>query len=123
MTISAGSATDDDDATVIAGKMLLKTALEQPFRILLTNAGLNADEWLPQVKAGKQGYGVNVNHPGKLVDLRTAGVVDPARVTKEALLNATSIAGTSMTMGALVVEVPEADKGAAAPDMSGMGMM
>lgn len=122
-TIAAGTATDDDDATVIAGKMLLKSALEQPFRILLTNAGLNADEWLPQVKSGKPGFGVNVNHPGTLVDLRAAGVVDPARVTKEALLNATSIAGTSMTMGALVVDVPEAEKASPAPDMSGMGMM
>ncbi len=122
-TITSGTATDDDDATVIAGKMLLKSALEQPFRILLTNAGLNADEWLPQVKAAKPGFGVNVNHQGALVDLRSAGVVDPARVTKEALLNATSIAGTSMTMGALVVDVPEPEKAGAAPDMSGMGMM
>jgi len=110
--------------SVTAGRQLLKNALEQPFRILLTNAGLNADEWLPQVRAAKPGHGVNVNEPEKLVDLKAKGVVDPARVTKEALLNAVSIAGTSMTMGALVVEVPEAAGAApAAPDMSGMGMM
>lgn len=115
---------NDDDAAVSAGKMILKNALEQPFRILLTNAGLNADEWLPQVKAGKPGLGVNVSDPTKLVDMKQVGVVDPARVTKEALLNATSIAGTSMTMGALVVEVPEKEKAAAGmPDMGGMGMM
>jgi len=108
----------DDEDSVAAGKQLLKRALEQPFRILLTNSGLNADEWLPQVKAGKPGYGVNVNDPSSLVDLKAAGVVDPARVTKEALLNAVSIAGTSMTMGALVVEVPE--KEAAAPMGGGM---
>lgn len=112
-----------DDAAVTAGKMILKNALEQPFRILLTNAGLNADEWLPQVKNGKPGFGVNVNDPSKLVDLKAAGVVDPARVTKEALLNAVSIAGTSITMGALVVEVPEKKEAAGAPDMGGMGMM
>lgn len=116
--------TNDDDAAIAAGKMLLKNALEQPFRILLTNAGINADEWLPQVKAGKSGQGVNVNDPVKLVDMKTVGIVDPARVTKEALLNAVSIAGTSMTMGALVVEVPEKQSaGPAAPDMGGMGMM
>lgn len=116
--------TNDDDAAISAGKMLLKNALEQPFRILLTNAGLNADEWLPQVKAAKAGQGINVNDPTKLVDMKAAGVVDPARVTKEALLNAVSIAGTSMTMGALVVEVPEAAGSAPAmPDMGGMGMM
>jgi chaperonin GroEL len=112
----------DDEATVSAGKFILYRALEQPFRILLTNAGLNPDEWLPQVRAAKPGHGVDVNNPTKLVDLKASGVVDPARVTKEALLNAVSIAGTSMTMGALVVEVPE-KKEAAAPDMSGMGMM
>ncbi len=108
-----------DDATIAAGKVILLKALEQPFRVLLTNAGLNADEWLPQVRAAKPGMGVNVNDPAKLVDLKAVGVVDPARVTREALLNAVSIAGTSMTMGALVVEVPE-KKEAAAPDMSGM---
>jgi chaperonin GroEL len=115
----------DDDVAVNNGKFLLKRALEQPFRILLTNAGLNPDEWLPQVRAAKPGHGVNVNEPGKLVDLKASGVVDPARVTKEALLNAVSIAGTSMTMGALVVEVPEKESGAAVgpADMGGMGMM
>jgi chaperonin GroEL len=112
----------DDDASVAAGKQLLVRALEQPFRILLTNAGLNADEWLPQVKAGKPGQGVNVNAPSKLVDLKTAGVIDPARVTREAIQNASSIAGTSMTMGALVVEVPKEDKADPAAAMGG-GMM
>ncbi|HLZ14588.1 MAG TPA: chaperonin GroEL [Candidatus Saccharimonadales bacterium] len=115
-------AASDDDATVAAGQMILKRALEQPFRILLANAGLNPDEWLPQVRAAKPGHGVNVNEPSKLVDLKATGVIDPARVTKEALLNAVSVAGTSMTMGALVVEVPEKKEAAGAPDMSGMGM-
>lgn len=124
INLSATITTDsDDDAAVTAGKMVLKSALDQPFRILLSNAGLNADEWLPQVRAAKPGHGVNVNNPAKLVDLKTSGVIDPARVTKEALLNAVSIAGTSMTMGALVVEVPENKETAQAPDMSGMGMM
>ncbi len=112
-----------DDAAIVAGAQLLKNALEQPFRILLSNAGLNPDEWLPQVRAAKPGHGVDVNNPQQLVDLKAAGVIDPARVTKEALLNAVSIAGTSMTMGALVVEVPEANASSAAPDMSGMGGM
>jgi len=109
---------DGHDAAA-AGAQLLKNALEQPFRILLDNAGLNADEWLPKVKSGKAGQGVNVNSPDKLVDLKSAGVVDPTRVTKEAIQNAVSVAGTAMTMGALVVDIPE--KQPAAPDMSGMG--
>jgi chaperonin GroEL len=122
--ISSIKVTASDDLTVTAGKQLLMRALEQPFRILLTNAGLNADEWLPQVRAGKSGYGVNVNHPGQLVDLKAAGVIDPARVTKEALQNSVSIAGTAMTMGALVVDVPKDESAAAgAPGMGGMGAM
>ncbi|MBX4201740.1 chaperonin GroEL [Candidatus Saccharibacteria bacterium] len=105
-----------------AGANLLKNALEQPFRILLTNSGLNPDEWLPQVKKGKGGMGVDVNNPSKLTDLKLAGIVDPTRVTKEAVQNAASIAGTAMTMGALVVEVPEKNP-APMPDMGGgMGM-
>lgn len=109
--------------SIAAGHQLLKNALEQPFRILMSNAGLNADEWLPQVRSSKPGQGVDVNSPTKLVDLKSAGVVDPARVTKEALQNSVSIAGTAMTMGALVVDEPE-DK-PAMPDMSGAmgGMM
>jgi chaperonin GroEL len=123
INLSQGISVDGTDS-VAAGSQLLKNALEQPFRILMTNAGLNADEWLPQVRNGKPGHGVNVNDPTKLVDMKATGVVDPARVTKEALLNAVSIAGTSMTMGALVVEVPEKNPAApAAPDMGGMGMM
>ncbi len=117
---SAITTSASDDAAVTAGKMILKSALEQPFRILLSNAGLNADEWLPQVKNGKAGLGVDVNNPSKLVDLKAVGVVDPARVAKEALLNAVSIAGTSITMGALVVEVPEKKESGGAPDMGGM---
>jgi chaperonin GroEL len=106
----------------VAGNQLLKRALEQPFRILMENSGLNPDEWLPQIKKAKPGQGVDVNDPTSLVDLKTAGVVDPARVTKEAIQNAVSIAGTSMTMGALVVEVPE-PKAPEAPGMGGMGGM
>jgi chaperonin GroEL len=108
-----------------AGAQLLKDALEQPFRILLTNAGLNADEWLPKVRAGKAGQGVNVNDAGVLVDLKAKGIVDPARVTKEAIQNAVSIAGTAITMGALVVDVPEKEPEAPAGGgmPGGMGMM
>jgi len=108
--------------TSAAGAQLLKNALEQPFRILLSNAGINADEWLPQVKSAKTGFGVDVSNPSKLIDLKAAGVVDPARVTKEAILNSVSIAGTAMTMGALVVDVPKEEK-PETPGMNGMGAM
>ncbi|MCA9330393.1 chaperonin GroEL, partial [Candidatus Saccharibacteria bacterium] len=113
----------DDSSSEAIGKQILKNALEQPFRILMSNSGLNADEWLPKVREAKPGQGVNVNAPEKLVDLKQSGVIDPVRVTRQAVANAVSIAGTSMTMGALVVDVPEPKSAVAGPDMSGMGMM
>ena len=109
-----------DDPAIAAGEKLLVEALQKPFAILLKNSGLNADEWLPQVKSAKTGYGIDVTNPTKLVDMKAAGVIDPVRVTREALMNAVSIAGTAMTMGALVVENPKKeDPSSLAP---GMGM-
>lgn len=106
-----------------AGRQILKNALKQPFLQITANAGLNSDALLSQVEGGKPGFGVNVMAPGKgLVDVKKAGVIDPARVTKEAVQNAVSIASTAATMGALVVDIPE--KEAPMPPMGGMpGMM
>ena len=116
----AGKLGDDNDA----GFQLLKNALVQPFKHLMSNAGLNADEKLPQVVAAKAGQGFDVTNAVKMVDMKTAGIVDPARVTKEVIQNAVSIAATGMTMGALVVDIPEKQSAATAgPDMGGMGMM
>ena len=85
------------------GTRIVKNALKAPFIHIMENAGLNAQALLAQVEAGKPGYGVNVMAPEKgLVDLKKAGVIDPAKVTKEAVKNATSIAATAITMGALI---------------------
>ena len=113
----------DGADSAAAGAQLLKNALEQPFRILLNNAGINPEEFLPQVRTGKGLVGVDVNEGTKMVDLKPAGIVDPTRVTKEAVQNAASIAGTAMTMGALVVDVPEPKSDAGAGAMAGMGGM
>lgn len=104
-----------------AGRQVLQTALKQPFMQIMKNAGLNADALLAKVEDAKVGQGINVMQPeAGLVDLKQAGVVDPVRVTKEAILNSVSIAATAITMGALVIELPEEKP---TPDMSGMGMM
>ncbi len=68
---------------------------------------------------------MDVNTGTALVDLKAKGVVDPARVTKEAIQNAASIAGTAITMGALVVDVPENESEAPAGGgmPAGMGGM
>ena len=106
------------------GRQILKDALKQPFLQIMKNAGLNADALLAQVESGKPGFGVNVMKPEDgLIDVKKAGVIDPARVTKEAVQNAVSIASTVATMGALVVDIPEAEVAAAPGGMPGMGMM
>ncbi len=123
MATTAQAPSKKEVSSVLDGMSLLQKALEQPFRALLGNAGLNPEEWLPKVRKAK-GQGVNVNEPkDELDDMKAIGIIDPTRVVKEAIQNAVSVAGTAMTMGALIVDVPE-KTAPAAPDMGGgMGMM
>jgi chaperonin GroEL len=123
VNLAAGIKVAGSDS-VSAGRQILKDALRQPFLQITANAGLNSEALLAQVEGAKTGMGVNVMTPEKgLIDLKKAGVIDPARVTKEAVQNAVSIASTAATMGALVVEIPE--KEAPMPPMGGgmPGMM
>lgn len=120
----AATITADGADSVSAGRQILKNALRTPFLQITANAGLNSEALLAQVEAAKSGFGVNVMQPEDgLVDVVKAGVIDPARVTKQAVQNAVSIASTAATMGALVVDIPEKET----PDMGamggGMGMM
>lgn len=105
-----------------AGCQILRSALKAPFMQIMENAGLNAQALLADVEKSTVGMGVNVMKPqGELIDLKKAGIIDPVLVTKQAVQNAVSIAGTAATMGALVVDIPEKE----APQMpagGGMGM-
>ena len=105
-----------------AGAKIVKNALKAPLLHILENAGLNAQALLAAVENAKPGQGINVMEPEKgLQDLKKAGVIDPARVTREAVQNAISIAATAITMGALIVEIPEKeDQSASAAGMGGM---
>ena len=110
----AGKLTIDSD-----GAKIVRNALKAPFIHIMENAGLNAQALLAEVEKGKPGYGINVMDPEKgIIDLKKAGVIDPAKVTKEAVKNATSIAATAITMGALICEIPEEKP--ATPDMGGI---
>ena len=110
--------------SVAAGRNVVKTALVQPFLQITSNAGLNSEALLAQVQAAAAGQGINVMTPDKgLVDLKKAGVIDPTRVTKQAVQNAVSIASTAATMGALVVDIPEKEAPQMPPMGGGMGMM
>ena len=123
VNLAASIDTNGSDS-LAAGRSIVKSALVQPFRQLMLNAGLNADALLAQVQAAKPGQGIDVNAPDKGVqDLKADGVVDPAAVTRQAVQNAVSIAATAMTMGALVVDVPETENAAAGGMPGGMGMM
>ena len=111
----AGKLTVDND-----GAKIVQNALKAPFVHIMENAGLNAQALLAEVeKSSKSGHGIDVMAPEKgMIDLKKAGVIDPAKVTKEAVKNATSIAATAITMGALICEIPEEKP--ATPDMGGM---
>ncbi len=113
--VDAANKLSDKDA----GTRIVREALKTPFVHIMENAGLNAQALLSEVEKAKPGFGIDVMKPEKgLIDLKKAGVIDPAKVTKEAVKNATSIAATAITMGALICEIPEEKP--AAPDM-GMG--
>ena len=103
-----------------AGSTIVKNALKAPFVQITENAGLNSQALLDKVEDAKDGFGVNVMTPEKgIIDLKKSGIVDPARVTREAVQNAISIAATTITMGALIVDLPEKDDTNTAAAMGG----
>jgi chaperonin GroEL len=119
VNLAAGIKADGADS-VSAGKQILKEALRVPFTLITENAGLNSAALLAQVESAKAGQGIDVNNPDVgLIDVKKAGVIDPVKVTKEAVQNAVSIASTAATMGALVVDIPEPE----APAMPAGGGM
>lgn len=103
-----------------AGAKIVKNALKAPFTHIMENAGLNAAALLSQVENAKAGQGIDVMNPEKgLIDLKKSGIIDPARVTREAVQNAVSIAATAITMGALIVDIPEKEPEIPAGGMGG----
>lgn len=91
-----------------AGRKALKKALEQPFVVLMENAGLNSQALLAKVQEAKLGRGVNLkHHTPVLVDMKTVGVIDPIHVTSEVIKEASSIAVMLATTDTLAVEIPE----------------
>jgi chaperonin GroEL len=106
------------------GAQIVNRAVEAPLRQLADNAGLEGALIVQEVKKGKGNEGYNVA-TGTYEDLVKAGVVDPTKVTRSALQNASSISGLLLTTEALVTEIPEKEKAPAMPGggMGGMGGM
>ena len=112
---------DNDDQNV--GINILKKALEEPLRQIVSNAGNDASVVLNEVAKGKGNYGYNAatNEYGDLVKM---GIIDPTKVTRFALQNAASVTGLLLTTEAMVAEAPQDDVPASPmPDMGGMGGM
>jgi chaperonin GroEL len=113
------------EGDVRVGVNVVKRALEEPFRQIVFNAGLEGSVLLNEVKQKGGNFGFDARSE-KMVDLIESGIIDPAKVTKQALLNASSIAGLMLTTEALVSEIKEDDKkdaGAGAGMGGGMGGM
>jgi len=105
------------------GLEIVHRAVESPLRQLANNAGREGALIVQEVKSRKGNEGYNVA-TDEYSDLVKAGVVDPTKVTRTALQNAASISGLLLMTEALVTELPEKDKPAAAPGgMPGMGGM
>ena len=120
----AGDKTSKDllkDHGFLGGVTILVNALQAPSKVLFENSSISSDYWIEKIKDdGRTGFGLNVLFPEKgLVDMKKEGIIDPTRVTKEAVQNAVSIASTAATMGALVVDVPEPETPAPAGGMGG----
>jgi chaperonin GroEL len=106
------------------GVNIIKRALEEPFRQIVFNAGQEGSVLLNEVRAKGGTWGFDARNE-KVVDMLEAGIIDPAKVTKQALLNASSIAGLMLTTEALVSEIKEEEKApaAGAGGPGGMGGM
>jgi chaperonin GroEL len=108
-----------DNADQNAGIGIVLRAMEEPLRVIVTNAGDEASVVINQVASGKGNYGYNAA-TGEYGDLVEQGVIDPAKVTKTALVNAASVAGLLLTTDCAICESAKDD----APSMpGGMGDM
>ncbi|MDG4768275.1 chaperonin GroEL [Solwaraspora sp. WMMD406] len=92
-----------DEAT---GAQIVKIALDAPLRQIAVNAGLEGGVVVEKVRNLDPGHGLNAAN-GEYVDLLKAGIIDPAKVTRSALQNASSIAALFLTTEAVVADKPE----------------
>ncbi len=102
------------------GVDIIKRALEEPIRQIANNAGLEGSVVVQRVKTEKTNTGYDVNQ-NAYVDMTQAGVIDPTKVARTALQNASSIAGLLLTTEALITDIPEKEKTPPMPPHGGGG--
>ncbi len=106
-----------------AGINIVLRAMEEPIRIIVSNAGDEASVVVNAVLASEGNNGYNAA-TGEYGDLVAQGVIDPTKVTKTALVNAASVAALLLTTDCAICEAPKDESsGGGMPDMSGMGGM
>ncbi|WP_446809831.1 chaperonin GroEL [Methylomonas sp. 2BW1-5-20] len=104
------------------GVSILRRAMEEPLRQIVSNAGDEASVVLNEVKKGTGNFGYNAA-TGEYGDMIAMGILDPAKVTRSALQNAASVAGLMITTEVMIADAPADNKAPAMPDMGGMGGM
>ena len=105
-----------------AGIKIILRALEEPMRQIVANAGDEPSVVVNKVAEGKGNYGFNAQ-TGEYGDLVQMGVVDPTKVARFALQNASSVASLMLTTEAMVAELPKDEKPMGGGGMGGMGGM
>ncbi|MGA8806741.1 MAG: chaperonin GroEL [Thermoanaerobaculia bacterium] len=108
------------EGDVKVGVNVIRRALEEPFRQIVFNAGKEAAVLLNEIKLKGGNWGYDARED-KVVDMIDAGIIDPAKVTKQALQNASSIAGLMLTTEALISEIKEDEKPQPGGGAGGMG--
>ncbi len=114
-----------DNADENTGIAIVRRALEEPLRIIAENAGVDGSVAVQKVKEGKADFGFNARTE-QYENLLKAGVIDPTKVARIALENASSIAGMLLTTECVLVDEPEPEPpmpAGGAPGMGGMGGM
>jgi chaperonin GroEL len=112
-----GFTANADDTDEQIGVNIVRRALEEPLRQIAANAGQEGAVIVEKVAAGEGAFGFNAATE-QFEDLIAAGVIDPAKVTRTALQNASSIAGLMLTTEAMIADIPEEKD-----PMAGMGGM
>jgi chaperonin GroEL len=108
------------EGDIKVGVNVIRRALEEPFRQIVFNAGKEGSVLLNEIKLKGGTWGYDARND-EVVDMIGAGIIDPAKVTKQALQNASSIAGLMLTTEALVSEIKEEEKAPAGGPGGGMG--